>query len=378
MTKEFDGFDLIVAGCSAAGAFAARDASSLGLKTLVLEEHARSGKQGKCSGLVSVSGLKLLGAAGTEFDASVVNEVRGAVLHAKGEKSAEFVVERRNAVARVLDRQKFDEALARQARAAGAKLLFNHRVTTIKQNGKSMVVRCGDGSKFAAKFLVGADGAASRVAAACDFPKLPKLVLGYEAEFAGARVERDDFVDLFFDSQAFPGFFAWIIPAGKRGVRMGFATRKIADFAFAKNKFYALPAVQSVARQARARKTREYAAVIPLTVRRKTQFGRVLLVGDAAGQTKASTGGGIVFGGLCAGVAAASVKNAVDSNSNAFPDYEASWRRAYGGKLALHSLARLALDSLDDETLKALFAVGKRLGAPSLLSRFGDMDFVFK
>ncbi|MFH0973601.1 MAG: FAD-dependent monooxygenase, partial [Candidatus Micrarchaeota archaeon] len=166
MTKEFDEFDLIVAGCSAAGAFAARDASRLGLKTLVLEEHARSGKQGKCSGLVSVSGLKLLGVAGTEFDSSVVNEVRGAVLHAKKDektgwkKSVEFVVERRNAVARVLDRQAFDEVLARQARTAGAKILLNHRVTTLKQNGEGVVVRCGSGgSKIAAKFLIGADGA---------------------------------------------------------------------------------------------------------------------------------------------------------------------------------------------------------------------------
>ncbi len=367
--------DCIVVGCSAAGAVAARESAALGLRTLVLEEHSRPGKLGACSGLVSKRGLKLLDAAGGEFDGAVLNEVRGARLHAKN--GAQLVVERRAPVACVLDRQRFDEALARQAKSAGAKILFKRRATAVKQNGEGVTVRCGK-QRFDARFVIACDGAASRTAASLGFPKIPRFVLGYEAEFDGARVADADFVDLFFDARAFPSFFAWIIPAGARSVRVGFATADSKNFAYSKNSLYRLPSVQDAVKTPGAKRVREYAHVIPLRPRPRTQLGRVLLAGDAAGQVKASTGGGIVFGGLCASQAALSVKAALDSNdSNSLPDYERSWRKKYGGTLALHKALRWKLDLFGDAGLNVLARFGKSAGLEWFLREFGDMDFVF-
>jgi geranylgeranyl reductase family protein len=365
-------FDLKVVGCSAAGALAARDAARLGLRSACLEEHAAPGKFGACSGLVSRRGLELLG---VDFEDCVVNEVRGAVLHAKN--GAELAVSRRSPVALVLDRQKFDEECAREARAAGAEIMLRRRATAVKQNPDGVTVQCG-AKKFVSKFVVGADGAASPTASSLGFPKIPRFVLGYEAEFegAGTRLQQSDFVELFFDSRAFPAFFAWLIPAGRKLARVGFATRDFANFAYSKNRFYRLPAVEALARSPRARRAREYTHVIPAAVRPKTQLDRVLLVGDAAGQVKASTGGGIVFGGLCARQAARSIAESLESGEP--PDYERAWRARYGGTLALHSALRGALDFFGDAGTNALTGVGKRLGLQWFLREFGDMDFVFR
>jgi geranylgeranyl reductase family protein len=370
--------DLIVIGCSATGALAARDAARLGLRAACLEEHARPGKGGACSGLVSRRGLTLLDAdAALERDGVVLNEVRGAVLHVKN--GASLTVARRASVACVLDRQKFDEALAKQASAAGAEIKLRHRVTAVQQTLRGVTVRCG-AKRFESEFVIGADGATSLTAAALGFPKIPRFVLGYEAEFEGAKTdaENEEFVELFFDSRAFPGFFAWLIPAGRKKVRAGFATRDFASFAYSKNAFFRLPPVEALVKNPRAKRAREYAHVIPVSVRSRTQSrdGRVLLVGDAAGQVKATTGGGIVFGGLCARQAASSIKKALDSNS--LPDYERSWRKKYGATLKLHSFTRRALNSLGDAGLNAFVGVGKHAGLEWFLREFGDMDFVFK
>lgn len=375
--------EVVVIGCGSAGALAGRDSARAGLETLILEEHSRPGKFGACSGLVSKRGLDLLKA---DFDDAgvAVNEVRGARLHSKN--GGELVVERRSPVACVLDRQRFDEALARQARDAGAQIKLKSRVTAVKQsvekqgggkqNGAGVAVYCGQ-KKFGSEFVIGADGAASALAASLDFPKIPKFVLGYEAEFEGCRVDDSSFVDLFFDSRAFPGFFAWMIPAGGKKVRVGFATRDSKSFALSKNALFCLPAVEGSVKTGSARKTREYAHVIPLAVRSKTQLGRVLLVGDAAGQVKASTGGGIVFGGLCARAAAESVRRAIDSNGQPGQiDYERAWRSRYGGTLALHSALRWKLNFLGDAGIKALIGLGRRAGLAWFLREFGDMDFV--
>ncbi len=364
--------ELIVIGCSAAGALAARDASRLGVRTLVLEEHSRSGKQGKCSGLVSRRGLRFLDA---DFEKTVLNEVRGARFHSKN--NWVFSVERRSPVACVLDRQRFDEALARQAKAVGAEILLKRRVTAVTQNADGVAVHCG-AKRFQASYLVAADGATSFTASALGFPKIPRFVLGYEAEFEGAKLETTDFVELFFDARVFPGFFAWLIPAGGRRVRAGFGTCDSKNFAYSKNAFHRLPAVEAVTRSRRAKRVREYAHVIPASVRPKTQSdgGRVLLAGDSAGQTKATTGGGIVFGGLCAREAASSIKKSLDFGAP--PDYERAWRRRYGGVLASHSLLRRSLDFLGDEGTSALIGLGRRAGLDWFLREFGDMDFVFK
>ncbi|NYZ78320.1 hypothetical protein H0N96_02885, partial [Candidatus Micrarchaeota archaeon] len=107
-----------------------------------------------------------------------------------------------------------------------------------------------------------------------------------------------------------------------------------------------------------------------------TQDGRVLLVGDAAGQVKATTGGGVVFGGSCARVAARCA--AVFIREGKELNYEREWRREFGKELRLHAAIARAKNSLGNSGLDFALTAGRVLGVPLFLKRFGDMDFVLR
>ena len=116
-----------------------------------------------------------------------------------------------------------------------------------------------------------------------------------------------------------------------------------------------------------ARKTNEFAALIPVSRRKQTVKHNALLVGDAAGQVKATTGGGIVFGAKCARVLA-------DCISRGKPeDYEAAWRRE-ASILGAHSLLRRVFNALPASSVRFGLAIGRVFNAQYFLSKYGDMD----
>ena len=120
---------------------------------------------------------------------------------------------------------------------------------------------------------------------------------------------------------------------------------------------------------------REFYHAIPLRYRDLTQKDNVLLVGDAAGQVKATTGGGIVFGSLCAKIAAVSAKNYLDGKNL---DYEKSWKSRYGRALDAHRAVRTLLDNLPPSVVSLGLASLAAVGFSKVLERFGDMDFILK
>lgn len=376
-------FDVAVIGASAVGCIAARDCAQLNLKTLVLEEHAEPGKQGKCTALYSKRGLESLEA---NYAPAVLNQVRGVSFHSP---NARLEASRSEPVALVLDRKRFDEECFKQARKAGAKFLFNCKATGIKQGkvkqGKAKqgkdFVRVFSGKKFFdARIVIAADGAASFTANALGFPKIKELVLGYEAEFSNAEPPRKDFVQVFLNSRAFPGFFAWIVPAQEGvarvglGVKIGLGVKNFKKLDAGKKALFKEPLVRETL--SKAKKIREFAAVIPVAVRKKTQEGRVMLVGDAAGQVKATTGGGVVFGGNCARIAARCAASFLKNGETL--SYERAWRREFSKELRLHAVIAGFKNSLGNDCLDFALAAGRVAGLPLFLKAFGDMDFVLR
>ena len=116
-----------------------------------------------------------------------------------------------------------------------------------------------------------------------------------------------------------------------------------------------------------------HASIIPLGYRKVTVKGNVLLVGDAAGQVKATTGGGIIFGAACARVAA-DVISAHIEHGTALAHYEKMWRRQYGMDLKLHAALHNYYSSMGPRSLALLIRMSKLFGAEQFFSRYGDMD----
>jgi flavin-dependent dehydrogenase len=94
-----------------------------------------------------------------------------------------------------------------------------------------------------------------------------------------------------------------------------------------------------------------------------TDYGRIILVGDAAGQVKASTGGGVVMGGLAA-------------IETPYRDYERRWRKAIGAELSLHLRIHNTLAKLSDKNKDRLLMLIAQNN--SALETDGDMDLATK
>lgn len=351
--------DVLVVGASVIGGVAAKELAQKGIQTTLLSEKAHVGKGGKCTSIISAAGLEKTGIG---FREAVVHEIFGANVRCG---KARLKVRTKKPVAHVLNRFTLDALSVQQAQDAGARLVVDARFSSWHE--KTAETKAG---KIRADVLVGADGVGSTVAHACGFPKLSNLVVAWEGEFEGAALSDPDVVDVFLD---YPGLFAWAVPAGLQTVRIGLAVRPPHDLAFYKRRLLLDPVVAGM--RSGASLAREFYHAIPLSYRRKTQLGDVCLVGDAAGQTKATTGGGIVFGSLCAGELAASVKDHLVGTPLG---YEARWRQKYASVLDAHRLIRRTLDVVPFGVSAFGLSALKAIGFGGFLEKKGDMDFIVR
>ncbi len=364
----------IVVGSSAVGGITAKSLAERGVDTLVLEEHFKAGKFHKCSGIMSKAGLESLGVSLKEC---TLNEVRGARIFAGKQ---EMKIEASSAKGVVIDRQLYDEKCASEAAQAGAKFAFNSRVDKITKEDNSFNISAA-GKTYSSPVLIGCDGANSVVARELSFPKIPQsdFVLGWEGEYAGAVVPEPHLVHVYLDSQLFKGFFGWLIPVNATTVRIGYATADFPSARESKENFLGLPQIaQAISASKACTCVRDFNYVIPLRPRARTQIGNSMLCGDAAGQVKATTGGGVVFGGKCGKIAAQEAAKHLLEGAEI--NYEREWRRQYGGVLQAHYFLRklynFAESPGDGALLKAGIFLGNALGANRLLSSKGDMDFI--
>ncbi|MFH1056982.1 MAG: NAD(P)/FAD-dependent oxidoreductase [Candidatus Micrarchaeota archaeon] len=354
--------DCLVVGASCVGGMTAKAMAEKNLNVALVEEHSVPGKFNKCTALVSASGLK---ASGVDFKKTVLNEIHGAVLHSPG---VSFTVETREPVAFVLDRQKFDEKCVDEAVGKGAELFLNAPARRLSRSNGGWTVEANSNS-FSAEVVAGCDGLTSFVARAGGFPAFKRFVSAWEAEFSFTQNPRDK-VHVFLDQSIAPGFFAWAVPVNESLARVGLATVKPPLLNSGRRKL-----LEKLSLDDGKKTGREFNYSIPLFPRDITQKENLLLVGDAAGQVKSTTGGGIVFGGLCGRKAAEGVENYF---ANGILDYEKRWRGEFEKTFKTHWLLHSKLFSLPNYALDCAFGFAKLSGAPFLLEAIGDMDFVVK
>ncbi len=351
--------DVLVVGASVIGGVAAKRLAQRGAFVVLVTDRAHCGKNGKCTSIISASGLEK---TGIDYRDAFVHDVFGANVRCG---DAVLSVRKKEPVARVLNRFRLDELSVGQALDAGAELFTNARFSA--WDGRTAETKAGP---FQARLLVGADGVASFVAQTCGFPALSDVAVAWEGEFESADVPDASVVDVFLD---YPGLFAWTVPCGERTVRIGLAVKSGHDLQAHKRRFLSDPAVAAMRHGATL--VREFYHAIPLHFRKTTQMGNACLVGDAAGQVKATTGGGIVFGALCAAELADSAQLFLDGGPL---DYEAAWRGKYASALFGHRLIRGCLD----RTPFAVTALGvsalSAIGFGRLLEKKGDMDFIVR
>ncbi len=347
-----------IVGAGVVGLSLAKELAKTGINVDVYDSKGDV-KQGaaKASGIFSVEGLAR---TGIQYKGAVVNALDGAKIHAGGEL---FSVSSRSTKAYVLDRGIFAEICADEAARAGASIVLGDRVT------RERVLEL----KKDYRVVVGADGAVSTVASACGFPPVNEYVLTYKAEYEDAVIEDAHKVELFFSKGLTTRFFGWTVPysGSKLEVGIGISNRKGASSYTAFRRLLTNPDIKSMLKGAKM--SAGYASIIPIDARKKTVIGNSLLVGDAAGQVKATTGGGIIFGVSCAGIAAKCIKKYID-NGIGLGAYEEEWRKAFGLDLRLHKMLHSYYSALGEKRFKLMMKSAKLMGFENFLGAYGDMD----
>ncbi len=342
--------DVSIVGAGPAGCAAGAKAAGLGAKVTIYEEHRVVGRPVQCSGIVS---KRALDAMGLDYPKISCNTLRGTVVHLPN--GGELRIRAKRVMAHVFDRAKYDVLAAENAEKEGAKIIM----------GKKPGIRKLKGA------VIGADGVTSDVAREFGFPPIKKFVFCYQEDLENANIADKEMVDVFVCNSILPGFFAWAIPLGKDRVRLGCGVGEHENAKLALEKLVKKEKnLQNMLDG--ARKFDALGGVIPMHIREKTAMGRVILVGDAAGQAKPTTGGGIYFGSMCGKIAGEIAANA--KNEKDLARYEGAWRSLYEHDLTLHRRIRELADRIGDGQICAYAGVAKALGIEGFLSKFGDMD----
>lgn len=369
-------FDVIVVGAGPAGGMAALTAAELGLRTALVEEHPAVGTPVHCSGKLQLHAFR-------EFnlpESLILNTLQAGAFYAPNG----VVARMRRAVpdSHVVDRAVFDQWLAQRAQQRGAELLLDTRLRTAERVNGTMRVTGERGDRpFAATapLLIDAEGARPVLPQTLGLRLPRRLVLGLQYQMRDVDLEAQDCPEIYLGSPLAPGFFAWLMPIGGQRARVGVCVDPLVAGRAPVHYLERLLRDHPVAarRLRHAVVERKLAGPIPvLTSRGPTVARGLVVVGDAAGQVKATSGGGIYFSLIAARLAAQAAAAYVGGDYDALTRYERGWRRRFGRELRATAMARLAINHMTDREINAIIgAVAADDSLRGMIERLGDTAF---
>lgn len=360
--------DALVVGGGPSGLHAARLLAGGGLRVLVIERKKEIGADVICTGIV---GQEIF----SEFDlptASILRELRTVKLVSAF--GSTFQYHHPLVFASVVDRKLFDQALAEKARAAGAEIATATRVyDVVPGDGRVRILaKSDDGTpiEYSAAVAILATGIDHRLNERLGLGIPRDYVIGAQAEF---EVPGDEGAAVFVGKSVAPGGFGWSVPCGQGRARIGLLTSGEPRFWFDNlvRKFH--PELDSSFDRSRIRVKPIVQGLVS-----KTYGDNLLAIGEAAGQVKTTTGGGIYFGLVGARIAADVILK--NHPRNAFTkrrlaEYERTWRGVLQKEILIGHYARKVYARFTDRQVERLFDLARTDGLVPLVQNTGRFDW---
>jgi geranylgeranyl reductase family protein len=358
--------DVLVVGGGPAGLYAAEQIARRGHGVLLCEEHGSIGSPVQCTGVLASESF-------SDFDlprAVTLNALTTARFVSPSGLVVDYATP--SPLATVIDRVAFDRALGERARAAGAEVRTGARVSSLEPRADGVTAIAGD-TCIQARLAVLACGASYGFQRRFGLG-LPLVYLHTAQRELPARRLGD--VELHFGRAVAPDGFAWVVPVVRPDglfARIGAMASDDAPGAYARM-------VSRVADQWGI--TVDAAApprqkVLPLGEIPRTYGDRLLVIGDAAGLVKPTTGGGIHYSILSAGLAAEVADDALRRDrldAGTLARYEQNWRHHLADELETQHALRRIVTSLDDAEVDSLFDLAQTDGIMPLVRKTAQFN----
>ncbi|MBI1936043.1 NAD(P)/FAD-dependent oxidoreductase [Candidatus Woesearchaeota archaeon] len=334
-----------IIGAGPAGSYLAYLLARNGKEVALFEEHNTVGSPVQCTGIVTHSIEKFF---------RLKQEVIAKRL------SKVIVVSKSNRIEANVDeivmwRDLFDRLVAGMAQDEGAKLFLSHKFVGL--NGNSIKVKDQKRNKvkeIKTDLIVGADGPYSAVAKAAGMDSGSRNYIGMQAKVR-LKMDTSSF-ETYFGSD-FPDFFGWCVPESEDTVRLGIGCFENAQEHF--NRFLK-------SRTGKKEVLCWESGLIPVYNPKKAiQKNNIYLIGDAAAQTKATTGGGII-------PSLKAAQTLCDCIANG-KDYSKEFKRKSGRELLLHFRIRNTLNKFSDTDYDRLLSLMDQEKVRNILKKY-DRD----
>jgi geranylgeranyl reductase family protein len=359
--------DVLVIGGGPIGSYLASRLAGIGFAVLVLEKRARLGNRVCCAGIISQECLESFALS----NGLVLRQGNSARVFPPSGRPVGLWREKNQAC--IIDRAALDAVMADRARAAGANFALSSLVKDIQLSEDRVTAEIETGGhqqNLEARVAVISTGFDSRLAERAGLGKPGDFVIGAQAEVEIGDISE---VEVYLGRETAPGFFAWLVPTSPgRGLVGLLARRKPGNYLER-----LLSLLRSQGKIGLAEAELGYRG-ISLRPPKRTYARRLLVVGDAAGQVKPTTGGGIYFGLLAAEIAVQKLKRALeqdDLSASSLAGYEKDWKKKLGKELRVGYWARKLYERLNDRQLDRIFEIAVDKGILEALLEDKDLSF---
>lgn len=352
-------WDVIVVGAGPVGSYLSGCLAERGYRVLLLDRKGKTGRQ-VCAGVIGKEAFR-------EFSLpreSILYQVDSISMISPSGKRLRHST--REPMAYVVDRVEFDRAIWKGALEKGVEFFNLSRVVGVQRDGNKMEVVCRDGTLgdlrvYRAPLVVFATGYNPGLLVSLGLPGYPGAVVGIQTV---GHMEDVEEIEVYLGREIAPRGFAWLVPMGDGRVRIGLVVEREARYWL--DRFLSFP---EVARRLKGDWGPFKASWIPKGPLARTVGDGFLVVGEAAGQVKATTYGGVYYGLLCAREALKAIEKAFDKGDfgeKGLSSYQRAWQKILGEELQVGARLRDKVEAMGDKDIDNLFVF---LGSDGLLPR---------
>jgi geranylgeranyl reductase family protein len=371
--------DIAVVGGGPAGLLAAKAAAEKGKAVTLYESKEQIGFHEHCAGLLSIEGLEKLNLKNLPNEVVQNSKIKGAKIYSP---TGQLIsVSKKEPTAFVVDRSKFNQFLLQKAVDQEVSIKTSARVMGIDRDKDILTLKLGmkaNSDEIRCKIAILAEGRFPRLNHQVNLPSPSRKSIVFSSMYIMDNVKDIDseFVELYQDQNYAPGFFTWIIPIDESKAKVGLASSKVPAShyldSFIKNHPVASKKLEKAAI------SKKMSGAIPLgSFIKKTYTDNILVVGDAAGHTKPTTGGGVIFGGIAANIAGKISSEAISIGkykSKHLSSYQKQWKNEFKLNLKVMKIVRTYINTLTSKDLEKLFIQLNKQGMRNKISKLGDVD----